>query len=312
MSTVVFMSASRAGDSSRPREQGAVEARDVADVGDDVAGGPDRRRVVLREVEQRALDRVALVVVRRASSPWRSGAAIDGRLDGERRVAQPQRPEDPPPDLAAQGPARRAARRSGPRARSRVFEYDQALPDGNSCGCPRRARPARGGSRSAGGRRGRARWTGDERVVRDARGVVEQLAERHLAAVREDARQPPLDAVVEREPPLVHQLERDGRDEGLADAGDRGSGRPGRMGRPVSRSATPRAPVHVELPSSTRATMPGAPAATTPSSACSSAGRWAAAGAAREGDREQQRQQEQRPAAGPATPWLREVVGRMG
>ena len=150
-----------------------------------------------------------------------------------------------------------------------------------------------------------------ERVVRDARGVVEQLADRDLAAVGKDPGQPPLDGVLERQPALVDELEHDGGDERLAHARDAEAERGSHPAARLPRSATPRAPLQVELPSSTSATMPGAPAATTPSSACSSAGRWAAAGAGAARRATASSAASRRIARRPAPPHRREE-GRMG
>jgi hypothetical protein len=56
------------------------------------------------------------------------------------------------------------------------------------------------------------------RIVRQARGVREQIADGDPVPIGQQAGKPPLDGVLQPEPMLRDELERDDRDEGLRDA----------------------------------------------------------------------------------------------
>jgi hypothetical protein len=125
-------------------------------------------------------------------------------------------------------------------------------------------------------------WLEQPLVVGHAAGVVEQLAQGDLVAVGEDAGQPALDSVVERELALADELQRDGRDENLVLLPMRKRS-VGRIARPLSVSATPAAWSSTRRPSLTSEITPGAPASTTPRSRDGNVGvtgapHWAALG----------------------------------
>jgi hypothetical protein len=156
---------------------------------------------------------------------------------------------------------------------SPVFEYDHLTPGANNGGMGHRPRDERARSQRD---REMPAQVGLQHgavlgVVEQSAGVVEELPDGDALAVWNQPGQPPLDRVVERQPSLARELQNDRRDERLGHAADAKTiGHPHRRLR--ARPANPLASRTVPSPSRTSTTTPGAPAATSRSSAVRSLG----------------------------------------
>ncbi len=165
------------------------------------------------DIAEAAGDRVELVVVVERVAA-RRGAAEPRLVERQRGVAHAQRAQDPALDLSLervpgepldqhpqQGVVRvgvRPRRAGGELLRRAVDQRQQLL---------RRPVLQRIALEDVDVRR--------QRVVRDAAGVVEQLADRDPVRVRQDRAEPAGDRVAQRQPALAHELQHDGRDHRL-------------------------------------------------------------------------------------------------
>lgn len=205
-------------------DQGPLEAVEVAAGGDDVAGRAQPGHVLFGGVVDLG---VGGVLVEPGVADGVRFRHLGCRA-GERRSAQLQGPDDAAGDL----PRVRASRRLlDHHARQDVVGVGV-----RGLALRTRLRWALEGDRHEflglvgvvpvlreAGSRGVVAEVGVVGVVGDAAGVVQELTQRHSAAVVavavHQAGQPPLDRVVQVQSALRLQLEQDGRDERLGDAG---------------------------------------------------------------------------------------------